>query len=340
VQKTLYLYAADGVLQWETAMDKPPRLASDGQGGVWLATTKDLLRMDHAGQLLFTMQPFAGRDTIVALVADPADQSAWVASHKALSQVSAQGLTLQQLTFDGSNPDLRLAGSIQAVALYADVLPPSLAFTAPTEGSLISASTPDIEVQYSDIGSGVDTATLRLQANEQELEVTCTRSDSSATCTPTAALAEGSTTLTATVVDYADNISPPATVSFSVDTIPPAITLDAPRHGTLTNQAQQTFVGRLSEAARLTLNDEQVSVGAQNAFSHGPLVLHEDAVRPHAPVVHEGHRAHLVEPELVHYVSQPLGFGLLLSDSHMCQLWICEGSPGHHPVVDSEGKFK
>src|SRR5262245_4062953 len=275
LQKTVRLYEANGVLQWETAIATLQHLASAGQSAVWIATDKNLLRMDQSGRLLFTLQPLAGSDTIVALVADPADRSAWVAGHKALTQVSAQGLLLQHLEFNGSDPTLRLDGTIQAVTLYADVIPPNLVFTAPNDDSLLNTNTPALKVQYSDVGSGVDAATLRLQANGQALQVTCTRSDSSATCQPTAALAEGRTTLTATVADYAGNISKPATVSFTVDTIPPRITLDAPRDGMLTNQAQQTFIGSLSEAGRLTLNGAPVSVGSNNAFSYGPVLLQE-----------------------------------------------------------------
>src|SRR5262249_37783405 len=150
LQKTVRLYDANGVLQWETAIATLQHLAGDGQGGVWIATDKNLLRMDQSGRLLFTVQPLAGSDTIVALVADPADRSVWVAGNKALLQVSAQGLLLQHLEFNGSDPILHLDGTIQAVALYADVIPPDLAFTAPQDGSLLNTNTPAIKVQYSD----------------------------------------------------------------------------------------------------------------------------------------------------------------------------------------------
>src|SRR5262249_58282272 len=102
---------------------------------------------------------------VATLVAHPADHAAWVAGHKALVQVSAQGALLQHLEFNGPAPDLRLAGTIQAMALYADVIPPSLVFTAPQDGSLLNTSTPAVMVQYSDVGSGVDAATLQIQPN-------------------------------------------------------------------------------------------------------------------------------------------------------------------------------
>ncbi|MGH8059191.1 MAG: hypothetical protein ACREOH_18470, partial [Candidatus Entotheonellia bacterium] len=79
----------------------------------------------------------------------------------------------------------------------------------------------------------------------------------------------------ATVADHVGNRSAEVSVHVTIDTTPPAITLTTPADGTLTPQVQQTFVGQLSEAARLTLNGQSVSVQADLTFLHGPLTLVE-----------------------------------------------------------------
>ncbi|MBI2877240.1 MAG: hypothetical protein HYY20_10190 [Candidatus Tectomicrobia bacterium] len=266
LKETLRRYDAEGTPVLETPFDQPRHLAGDGQGGVWIATHKAFFHLDPSGQLLLALEPLEGRGKLVALTIDPADLSLWVAGQKRLEHLSPEG----QLRHT-----LELQGPVRALALYADTLPPLLALTAPPEGALLNTNTPAIEIEYSDIGSGVDLLTLLLHANGTELAATCTYGETHASCIPTAALPEGPIALGATLQDYAGNSAQPAEVHFTLDTIPPAILLTAPLDGTLTNQAAQLFVGQLSEAASLILNGEPVSLGTDYAFSHGPLLLQE-----------------------------------------------------------------
>jgi RHS repeat-associated protein len=266
MKKVLRRYDANGALMVEISLDKLAYLASDHQGGVWLATDKELFRIDRFGRVLAATTPFDDHDKIVALATDPTDSSVWVASKNALSHRHSDGHPLHNLKFKGEIRDL---------AFYADVIPPTLTLVAPHDGTALSTNTPSIELQYRDSGAGVDPATLVLQANNVDVAVSCRYSEAGTTCTPARALPEGRVTLTATIQDYAGNTAEPATVTFTVDTIPPVITVTAPIDGTLTNQPLQTFVGSLSEAATLTLNGTGVHVGPNLAFSHGPLSLQE-----------------------------------------------------------------
>ncbi len=156
-----------------------------------------------------------------------------------------------------------------------DTIPPVVAFTAPQVGSLLNTTTPVIEVSYSDLGVGIDPGTLHLQANAQDLPGNCTFADATAMCSPSTELPQGRIILTATIADRAGNISAPAEISFTVDSIPPRIALTTPPDGTRTNQAQQAFVGQLSEASVLTLNAQPVSVRPDLTFLHGPVTLTE-----------------------------------------------------------------
>ncbi|MDA2924537.1 PKD domain-containing protein, partial [Acidobacteria bacterium AH-259-L09] len=112
-----------------------------------------------------------------------------------------------------------VAGNVSGAATLnftVDTVAPQLAFTAPVGGSTVTTNTPTIELSFSDSGSGVDTATLAIQANGSPLAVNCTFAAGSGTCTPTTPLPEGLNTLTATIADLAGNLSAVAQVSFTV----------------------------------------------------------------------------------------------------------------------------
>src|SRR5262245_66372110 len=103
------------------------------------------MRLDRSGVLLLDIDPFEGSGKIVALVYDPADSSVWVASKDTVAHVRSDGYLLQQLD---------VKGEIQALALYADVTTPEIAFTAPEDGTTLSTSTPTLQIHHQDSGSG------------------------------------------------------------------------------------------------------------------------------------------------------------------------------------------
>ncbi len=108
----------------------------------------------------------------------------------------------------------------------------------------------------------------------------CTPGEGGAACRPATTLPEGLTTLSATVKDRAGNISAPAEVRFTVDTIPPTIRLTAPVDGLLTNRPSQAVKGEVSEAATLTvrLNGhavETLALAGALPFTAAPITLTE-----------------------------------------------------------------
>jgi RHS repeat-associated protein len=266
MKKALLHYDASGTLIFEVDLKKLAYLTSDHHGGVWIAAEKNIMRMDRTGLILLDIEPFDDPDKIVALVSDPTDSSIWVTSKKRLSHIRSDGYPLQQLDFKGEIRDL---------ALYVDLLPPGIAFTAPQDGVSLNSDTPALEIQYQDSGSGLDLETLRLLVNDVVWPVTCRYGDTGASCTPTTRLSEGVVTLTATIEDFTGNISEAAETRIIVDTTPPVITLTAPPNGASTNQALHWFVGSLSEPATLILNGEEVPVEATLSFSRGPVSLQE-----------------------------------------------------------------
>jgi hypothetical protein len=135
---------------------------------------------------------------------------------------SAQGKILKVLDFKGAKPAPQLRGVIYDLAMYVDTIAPVLRFEEPKEGAILTTSTPTLKLSYSDVGIGVDTATLLIQANDTKLAVTCTFAETSVTCTLTSPLPLGPVTLTATIEDAGGNISPPASIKVRINRRPVA----------------------------------------------------------------------------------------------------------------------
>ncbi|MEP7012842.1 MAG: DNRLRE domain-containing protein [Acidobacteriota bacterium] len=114
-----------------------------------------------------------------------------------------------------------------------DTAPPTIAITAPTAAVIYNDSTPQIRVEYSDVGSGVNLASLRVVVDGVVLSG-CQVGASAASCAPSS-LAPGAHVVEAEMTDQAGNR---ASVGFSLaiaqDDDPPSIAIVAPE-GTLYN---------------------------------------------------------------------------------------------------------
>ncbi|MBI2787228.1 MAG: hypothetical protein HYX59_00970 [Elusimicrobia bacterium] len=107
--------------------------------------------------------------------------------------------------------------------LLFDATPPALALS-PVNGSTITTTTPTLVASYSDLGRGVDPASVRLDLDGQDLTSSATIIASSASFTPGAAFAQGTHTVTASVSDLAGNAAS-ASSTFFIDSLPPLTTL-------------------------------------------------------------------------------------------------------------------
>jgi len=74
--------------------------------------------------------------------------------------------------------------------------------------------------------------------------------------------------LTAQATDAHGRLSNTLAGHFTVDTIPPAVTVTSPQSGLLTNQPGQTIEGTVSEPAGLLINSQIVQSTADGRFSH------------------------------------------------------------------------
>ncbi len=122
----------------------------------------------------------------------------------------------------GQGPQLVLISQSAAV----DTVPPAVAIVAPAQPVLVNMPSPPIAVAYQDGGSGVDTSTLRVVLDGQDLTAGCTVGAQSASCT-SPALAAGAHTVTANVQDHAGNAAT-ASRSFQLFLGPAVSTLTLP----------------------------------------------------------------------------------------------------------------
>ena len=122
----------------------------------------------------------------------------------------------------GQGPRLVLLSESATV----DTVPPSLAIVSPAQPIVVNVAAPPIAVAYHDGGSGVDTATLQILLDGQNLTAACTVGAQSATCTPPP-LAAGTHTVVANLRDHAGNAAS-ATRSFQLLIGPSVNTLTFP----------------------------------------------------------------------------------------------------------------
>lgn len=136
----------------------------------------------------------------------------------------------------------------------ADITPPVITVTAPANNSVTNNATQIIT------GSLNETATLSINGT-----IVIVAADNSFSHEVT--LISGVNNLTLNATDVSNNKNQ-ITHTLTLDNVAPVITVTSPSNNSNTNQAQQTIVGSLSEAATLSINGANVVVAADNSFSH------------------------------------------------------------------------
>lgn len=86
-----------------------------------------------------------------------------------------------------------------------DTVAPNLSLNTPADGSVVNSRTPTITIDYSDSGSGIDVASVRLLVNAVDVTSGSTVGSGSATYTPGGSLPTGDNQVRAEVKDRAGN---------------------------------------------------------------------------------------------------------------------------------------
>lgn len=265
-KKGLSRFSLDGQEIYQRDFHHLEAIQPDGKGKLWFATEETLFYLDSSGSIQFQLHPFAGEhdNEIEKLVLVPTDQSIWVAAEHTIVHVDKNGVVLQRI---------QLKSEIEDAALYSDLIAPLLSFILPVEGSVLNTAIPTLTLQHSDNGIGIDNNTLSFEQDGLDLAVNCLHAEATSACTPLMPLAEGFINLSATVKDYVGNTSEKAITSFTVDTIPPEITVNSHWNGAFVNQSAQALSGSLSEFATLHINNSPVTLGLNHSFAYPVLLL-------------------------------------------------------------------
>ena len=152
---------------------------------------------------------------------------------------------------------------------------PVLAFTYPTAGAYITNATPAIKFKVTDNDSGVNPDTIVIKVDGTKVTSAFTKKAVTGgyECeyTPATALADGGHTISIEASDYDGNAATAKTVSFTVDTIPPTLTVTNPTDGFITNKASLVVSGKTDDATSkpvtVTINGTAVTVNTDGTFS-------------------------------------------------------------------------
>lgn len=140
-----------------------------------------------------------------------------------------------------------------------EVTKPSIVFTAPASGAYLASNTPAISFQLRDEanGSGIKISTLQLKVDggtalaniSPGVIVTSVSGGYDVTYTPQSALSDGSHTVTVNIQDNDGNAAAQASRTFTVDTVPPTLSVTSPAEGTTYRNAAALVVTGITNDA-------------------------------------------------------------------------------------------
>ena len=170
--------------------------------------------------------------------------------------------------------DGTLGKSLQLVVK--EKVAPVSAITYPTSGAFITNATPAIAFKVTDEDSGINESTIKLTVDgsavaSEEISKKAVSGGDECTYTPKSALGNGAHTIKVEVSDHDGNAAAVQTVSFTVDTVPPTLSVTAPVEGYVTNQARLLVSGTTDDATSkpvtVTVNGEKVAVNENGTWS-------------------------------------------------------------------------
>lgn len=153
---------------------------------------------------------------------------------------------------------------------------PTIAVTYPTNSAFVSNNKPTIQWTVEDLGSGIDPATISIKIDSGATittGITKTQNERGYSCeyTPTSALNDGVHTVTFGVSDNDGNAAVATDTTFTVDTVPLTLNVEAPVEGYITNDPDLTVSGTsndtVSNPVTVKVNGKQVTVASNGSFS-------------------------------------------------------------------------
>lgn len=157
---------------------------------------------------------------------------------------------------------------------------PVISITSPSSSAKLTNNKPVIKWTVTDADSGVNPSTIKLIIDSQTITtgITKTQSGKNYTCsyTPTTALSDGTHIIKVSASDYDGNVATQKSVTFTVDTVPPELSVSAPVDNLVTNQSSLVVKGTTNDVTSspvtltIKLNggtEQAVEVGSDGSFT-------------------------------------------------------------------------
>lgn len=157
---------------------------------------------------------------------------------------------------------------------------PVISITAPSSSAKLTNNKPVINWTVTDADSGVNPSTIKLIIDSQTITtgITKTQSGKNYTCsyTPTTALSDGTHIIKVSASDYDGNVATQKSVTFTVDTVPPELSVSEPVDNLVTNQSSLVVKGTTNDVTSspvtltIKLNggtEQTVEVGSDGSFT-------------------------------------------------------------------------
>lgn len=150
---------------------------------------------------------------------------------------------------------------------------PVITISYPTASAFITNANPEIAFKVTDDDSGVNADTIKLTVDGQEVAITKTSVTGGYECkyTPATALSDGEHTIAVNASDNDGNAAAAKSVTFTVDTVPPTLSVTNPADGLVTNEETLTVTGTTndvtSKPVTVTVNGQSTTVNADGSFS-------------------------------------------------------------------------
>lgn len=159
---------------------------------------------------------------------------------------------------------------------------PVITIISPTAGSYITNNKPVIKWKVTDEDSGVNPDTIGITIDSgskvtgNSITKTAVTGGYECTYTPATALSDGNHTIRVDASDYDGNAAAQKSVTCTIDTVPPTLSITAPADKLITNKTAVTVTGTTNDATSspvtvtVKLNSgsaEAVTVGSDGKFS-------------------------------------------------------------------------
>lgn len=159
---------------------------------------------------------------------------------------------------------------------------PTISISGPTTGSYLTTSKPSIIWTVTDADSGVNPSMIGITIDSGSkitgdgIKRETVSGGYRCTYTPTTALSDGPHTIKIDASDYDGNAAVQKSVKFTIDTVPPTLSITSPSDKLVTNKTGITVTGKTNDVTSspvtLTIklnggNAETVEVGTDGSFS-------------------------------------------------------------------------